>query len=131
MSSPVESGKPDDMLYQAIGIMRRKNFSHLPVVKKNQVVGVLRFRSALAIASAIVVDRIDNLVHEDSVEGLQDMRGVQVEIARSMLDDSIYATEVRALISHANRDVIDALLTGYSVRCLTRVWRNHPYYFPG
>ena len=67
--------------------MRRRNFSHLAVVRKKQVVGVLRFQSALAIASAEVVDRIDNLVHEDSVEGLQDMRGVQVEIAMSMLDD--------------------------------------------
>lgn len=105
MSSPVQSVKPDDMLYQAIGIMRRRNFSHLPVVRKKQVVGVLRFRSALAIASAVVVDRIDNLVHEDSVEGLQDMRGVQVEIAMSMLDDGIDATEVQALISHVNRDV--------------------------
>lgn len=56
MSSPVQSVKPDDMLYQAIGIMRRRNFSHLPVVKKNQVVGVLRFRSPLANALAVVVD---------------------------------------------------------------------------
>ena len=75
MSSPVQSVKPDDMLYQAIGIMGRRNFSHLPVVRNKQVVDVLRFQSALAIASAEVVDRIDNLVHEDSVEGLQRCSG--------------------------------------------------------
>lgn len=56
MSSPVQSVKPDDMLYQVNGIMRRRNFSHPPVVRKKQVVGVLRIRSALAIASAVVVD---------------------------------------------------------------------------
>lgn len=35
------------------------------------------------------------------------MRGVQVEVAMSMLglDDGIDATEVQALISHVNRDV--------------------------
>ena len=61
------------------------------------------------------MDRIDNLVYEDSVEGMQDMRGVQVEIAMFMVDDGIDATEVQALISHVNQDahrrVIDRVLS--------------------
>ena len=105
MTSSIVTINPDDMLYRAVGIMRHKHLRHLPVVENSKVVGILRFREALAVASSVVVDRIDDLVYEDTIAGLKRMRSVQVEIAMAMLEDGIGTAGVQGLISHVNRDV--------------------------
>ena len=106
MTLPVDTVRPDSMLYIAIGKMRHRHTRHLPVITtRHEVVGVLHLRHALASATSLVVDQIDRLVHEETIQGLREVKSVQAEIAADLLEDRVEAAVVQSLLSHVNRDI--------------------------
>lgn len=95
-----------EYLYHAIGRMRRYNLRHLPVLDENRaVVGILNLHDALSVASEQMVQQIDLITHEGTLEGLQQVKTAQVELAAELLDDGLPAPEIQALLSHINNDI--------------------------
>ena len=95
-----------EYLYHAIGRMRRYNLRHLPVLDEHRVVvGILDLYDALSAASAQMVQQIDLITHEETLEGLQKVKTAQVELAAELLDDGLPAPEIQALLTHINNDI--------------------------
>ena len=95
-----------EYLYHAIGRMRRYNLRHLPVLDENRaVIGILNLHDALSAASAQMVQQIDLITHEGTLEGLQKVKTAQVELAAELLDDGLPAPEIQALLTHINNDI--------------------------
>jgi len=106
MTSPVRTVRADDLLYQAVGAMRRFGLRHLPVVDATGALcGMLSLRDALADAAAPTVTLIDRLTHDATTEGLAAVKAAQVELAADMLAEGQPAHDVQRLISHVNRDI--------------------------
>ncbi len=106
MTSPVRTILAADYLYKAIADMRRFGWRHMPVVDEaGYPLGVIDLHDALSVAGEEVVHRIDLLSHEGSLEGLRAIKAAQVELAESLLSDSVPAPEIQALITHVNNDI--------------------------
>ena len=106
MTQPVLSIPAGEYLYHAIGRMRRYNLRHLPVLDRNlAVVGILNLRDTLWAASAQMMQQIDLITHEGTLEGLQQAKTAQVELAAELLDDGLPAPEIQALLTHINNDI--------------------------
>ncbi|MCP5158008.1 MAG: CBS domain-containing protein [Gammaproteobacteria bacterium] len=95
-----------EYLYHAIGRMRRYNLRHLPVLDENRaVIGILDLYDALSAASAQMVQQIDLITHEGTLDGLKQVKTAQVELAAELLDDGLPAPEIQALLTHINNDI--------------------------
>ncbi len=106
MSAPLRVAAEDDLLYRAIGAMRRFGLRHMPVVDhRGRLCGMLNLRDALADAAAPTVALIDRLTHDATVEGLAAVKGAEVELAADMAADGRPAHDIQRLISHVNRDI--------------------------
>ena len=96
----------DEYLYHAIGRMRRYNLRHLPVLDENRVViGILDLYDALSAASEQMMQQIDLITHEGTLDGLKQVKTAQVELAAELLDDGLPAPEIQALLTHINNDI--------------------------
>lgn len=106
MTAPVLTIDRDDHLYAAIGFMRRHRLRHMPVVDAaGRLVGMLHLHDALAVAAGTLVEDIDRLTHEDTFEGLAQVKAAQVELARNLLRDGVPAPEILALVADINNDI--------------------------
>ena len=106
MTRPVHAVGADDFLYRAIGLMRRLGLRHMPAVDgEGRPAGMLHLHDALAAASAGLVDEIDRLTHEDTLDGLREVKAAQVRLAADLLADSVPAPEILALVSDLNNDI--------------------------
>ena len=95
-----------EYLYHAIGRMRRYNLRHLPVLDENRVViGILDLYDALSAASEQMMQQIDLITHEGTLDGLKQVKAAQVELAAELLDDGLPAPEIQALLTHINNDI--------------------------
>lgn len=115
MSTPVTTIAADDYLYHAVGMMRRRDRRHMPVVDAaGAPVGMLELHEALAVASAQMVDQIRRLTHERTVDGMSAVKAEQVSVAEQLFADNVPAPEILALISQINSDlhrrVVDMLV---------------------
>ncbi len=115
MTSPVLTVRDDDQLYRAIGCMRRHRLRHMPVVDAaGAVVGMLELHEALAVAAGPMVEDIDRLTHEDSLDGLAEVKAAQIRLAERLLEDGVAAPEIQGLLADINNDihrrVLDLLL---------------------
>ena len=96
----------DDYLYHAIARMRRLDLRHLPVVdEKGALTGILDLAEAIADTSSKLMDEIDTLTWEDSIDGLAEVKAAQVNLASHMLGEGLAATETQGLLTHINNDV--------------------------
>lgn len=101
-----------EYLYLAIGRMRRLNLRHLPVLTTDRsVVGMLNLDDALTAASAQMVQHIDSITHDDTVEGLKAAKTAQVELAEELLLDGLPAPEIQVLLTHINADIHRRVVT--------------------
>ncbi|MEO5373065.1 MAG: DUF294 nucleotidyltransferase-like domain-containing protein [Alphaproteobacteria bacterium] len=101
-----------EYLYLAIGRMRQNHLRHLPVVNAERaLVGVLNLDDALSAASAQMVQHIDSITHDDTVEGLKTAKLAQVELAEELLVDGLPAPEIQALLTHINADIYRRVVT--------------------
>ncbi len=115
MSSPVLTVRDDDLLYRAVAFMRRHRLRHMPVVDAaGAVVGMLDLHDALAVAAGPLVEDIDALTREDSLDGLGEVKAAQIRLAERLLADGVAAPEIQALLADINNDihrrVLDLLL---------------------
>ena len=101
MTSPAQSIGIDDYLYDAIARMRRFGWRHMPVVDaEGRPMGVIDLPRALAVAGEKVVQAIERLSHEGSLDGLREIKAAQVDLAQDLFADNVPAPEIQALISH-------------------------------
>jgi CBS domain-containing protein len=106
MSAPVETVRTTDLLYQAVGQMRRLNLRHLPVVNnEGAVAGMLYLRDAMADATGDIIGQIDRLTHDATREGMAASRTAQIEVAAAMLENGMSGPAIQSLITHINRDI--------------------------
>ena len=106
MTSRVYSAKQGDYLYHAIARMRRLGHRHMPVVDEaNRPLGLLDLQDAMSVAAEQVVEHIDALTQDPELYGLQEMKAAQVDIAQELLEDTLPAPEIQALLTHVNNDI--------------------------
>ena len=106
MTRPVATVAADQPLYEAIGLMRRLGLRHMPVVDAaGGLCGMLYLHDALAGADPNLVEHIDRLTHESTLEGLREVKAAQVRLAADLFADRVPAPEIQSLISHVNNDI--------------------------
>ena len=106
MSRPVATVALDQPLYEAIGFMRRRRLRHMPVVDgAGALAGMLYLDAALAAANAGLVEQIERLTHESTLDGLREVKAAQVELAAALFADRVPAPEIQQLISGINNDL--------------------------
>lgn len=106
MSAPVITVGKHDFLFNAIALMRRCGLRHIPVVDENQrICGMLAQHEALAFSARPLIELIDRLTHEDTLEGLREVKNAQVALAELFLADHVPIPEVQALITEINSDL--------------------------
>lgn len=106
MTSPVATVRADQPLYEAIGFMRRLGLRHMPVVDADgDLCGMLYLHDALAAADPTLVEHIDRLTHESTLDGLREVKAAQVRLAADLFADRVPAPEIQTLISHINNDI--------------------------
>jgi CBS domain-containing protein len=67
--------------------------------------GMLYLHDALAAADPSLVEHIDRLTHEATLEGLREVKAAQVRLAADLFADRVPAPEIQSLISHINNDI--------------------------
>jgi CBS domain-containing protein len=106
MTRPVATIRADQPLYEAIGFMRRLGLRHMPVVDaEGDLCGVLYLRDAFFAAAPGLVEHIDQLTHETTLDGLREVKAAQVRLAADLFADRVPAPEIQSLISHINNDI--------------------------
>jgi CBS domain-containing protein len=106
MTRPVETVAQRQPLYEAVGRMRRLGLRHMPVVDEAGLLsGMLFLHDALAAAQPQLVESIDRLTHEDTLDGLREVKAAQVRLARELFEDNVPAPEIQQLISGINNDI--------------------------
>ncbi len=106
MSTVVHTIRDDDFLYRAIANMRRANLRHMPVVDRDgYVVGMLHLHKALAAVSSRLLDQIDRLTHEETLDGLQHVKVAQVEVAEALFAERVPVPEIQSLLTEINNDI--------------------------
>jgi signal-transduction protein with cAMP-binding, CBS, and nucleotidyltransferase domain len=125
MSAPLVTIRDDDYLFHAIAVMRRRGLRHMPVTDGDSVVGMLDLHSALAVASPQMMAQLDRLTHEETLEGMKEVKAAQVEVADELFRDDVPAPEIQALLSHIDRDLF-ARLTRLCLAEMIQAGRGEP-----
>ena len=106
MTSPVMTIGRDDYLYHAIAWMRRHRLRHMPVVDHHgRLTGMLYLHDALAAATRRLVNQIDRITHQGTIEGLKQVRAAQVELADDLFAENMPAPEIQQVITQINNDM--------------------------
>ena len=81
MTWPVATCTADDYLYRAVARMRRRNLRHMPVVDTtHRPIGILDLHEALAATAERLMDQVDALTQESTLEGLALTKKAQAEL---------------------------------------------------
>ncbi len=106
MTTPVATVEADDYLYRAIARMRRAGLRHMPAVDGDgRVVGMLDLHDAIADGAGRMMDQIDRLTHEGTLDGLARVKDAQVELADELAADNLPSPDIQALLTHINNDI--------------------------
>jgi len=91
MTSPVKFVYEDDLLFHAVGKMRKLNLHHLPVFDMSlKILGMIDMNTALQAELGDVVNQIDNMTYdEQDASGLIKIKQQQVILAENMLDRNV------------------------------------------
>ncbi len=126
MTESVMSIADDDYLYHAIARMRRFGHRHMPVTDRGgALVGMLDLHAAQAIAARRMMDQIDRLTHEGTVEGLAEIKAAEVELAGDLFADNVPTPEIQALLTHVNNDIYRRIVEA-ALRALAEDGRGAP-----
>ena len=111
MTRPVATVTEGQWLYEAIGLMRRLGFRHMPVVDgAGRLTGMFDLHEALTAAMPGLVANIDRLTHESSLNGLHEVKVAQVQLAADLFAEHVPAPEIQDLVSGINNDIYRRLL---------------------
>jgi signal-transduction protein with cAMP-binding, CBS, and nucleotidyltransferase domain len=107
MTSPVQTVERRDYLYHAIAWMRHHRLRHMPVVDRDgRLAGVLYLHEALAAANESLLQQIDLLSHEGSIDGLKRIRAAQVDLAEMLFAGNLPAPDIQQLLTQINNDLV-------------------------
>ena len=104
MTSPIKFVYENDLLFHAVGKMRKLNLHHLPVFDMNlKILGMIDMNTALNAELGDVVSQIDNMTFdEEDVAGLIKIKQQQISLAANMLDRNVYPGDISYLLSFLN-----------------------------
>ncbi len=130
MTSPVRTIGEDDYLFHGIAEMRRHNLRHMPVVNSGgRVVGILHLHIAMGMAVERIMERIDQLSHEGTVEGLSRIKQAQVDVAQDLFGENVPAPDIQSLLTHINRDIYRRVVDLSLSRMAKEGWGDPPVKF--
>lgn len=130
MTAPVLVIEQSRPLFQAVALMRRRGLRHIPVVDGSGAVsGMLALHEALAVLSEQTMHLIDELTHEESLEGLRAVKGAQAELAFALFEDGVPVPEVQALLTDINRDIHRRILRREIAAMTENGWGEPPVAF--
>jgi len=130
MTRQVATVPDDQYLYFAIALMRRLGHRHMPTTDVNGCLsGMINLEDALAQAASEMVEQIDILTHDGSIDGLRDIKAAQVRLAGQLLTEDLPATEIQQLLSHINNDIHARLATLICVAMAESRWGAAPVDF--
>jgi CBS domain-containing protein len=130
MSSPVHTIREDDYLYHAIAAMRRRDLMHMPAIdQQGRVVGLLHLHTALAAVFCRLIEQIEELTHEESLDGLKQVKKAQVEVAEALFDERVPAPEIQTLLTQINNDIYRRILQILLKRMEEQGWGAPPASF--
>lgn len=130
MTSPVESIDCQDYLYRAIAMMRRMGRRHMPVVDEpGRLVGILNLDDAVAVAVQRLMDQIDRLTAEGTLEGLHKVKKAQVQVAEDLFQENVPAPEIQQMLTDINRDLYRRIVDIVTRSMVEDAWGPPPVEF--
>ena len=106
MTTPVITCYDYEILFSAIGKMRKEELRHLPVVNsQEEIVGMLTLDKALSAEIETSLKWVDDLTQETDFEGIKKLKENQLKTAVEMFNENIPETDVSYFLSFLNRIV--------------------------
>ncbi len=106
MRSRPHSMTPDTYMYEAMAFMTSHGLNHLPIVDRNQLVGIVTPRDLMRYRSQKALLLLGNIREESSIEGLASIRRETVGVARALLSETRSTPEVMEILSHIHHAII-------------------------
>jgi signal-transduction protein with cAMP-binding, CBS, and nucleotidyltransferase domain len=130
MTSPIVTIREDDYIFRAIAVMRRNGLRHLPVLdSEGRLAGMLHLHAALAASMPGLLDLIDRLTHEDTLDGLKQVKRAQVELVMAMLEDQVPAPGIQTLLTTVNNDIYRRVVERHLTEMFEQGWGKAPVPF--
>ncbi|MCI5053339.1 MAG: DUF294 nucleotidyltransferase-like domain-containing protein [Pelagibacteraceae bacterium] len=104
MSSPVIYVSGDDLLFHAVGVMRKNNFTHIPVLNsKRKVIGIINLVDALSAELGNTITQIDELTQDEhDIKGLINIKKYQPVLVENLLEQGVAPLDIAYLLSFLN-----------------------------
>ncbi|HKJ29798.1 MAG TPA: DUF294 nucleotidyltransferase-like domain-containing protein, partial [Desulfuromonadales bacterium] len=97
---------PDTYMYEAMAFMTSHGLNHLPIIDRNQLVGIVTPRDLMRYRSQKALLLLGNIREEKSIEGLASIRKETVGVARALLSETRSTPEVMEILSHIHHAII-------------------------
>jgi len=97
---------PDTFMYEAMAFMTAHGLKYLPVVDRNELVGIVSLRDLMRYRSQKAMLLIGNIREEPTLEGLAEIRREIVTVAGSLLSESRSTPEVMEILSYIHHRII-------------------------
>ncbi len=97
---------PETYMYEAMAFMTSHSLNYLPVVDRNQLVGVVTPRDLMRYRSQKALLLLGNIREEESIEGLASIHKEMVRVARALLSETRSTPEVMEILSHIHHAII-------------------------
>lgn len=104
MNQPVTIVYEEDLLFHAVGKMRKNKFRHLPVIDMNSYpVGMIDMQTALTAELGVFVNQIDSLTYDEKdIDGLKKIKKYQSFLANTLIAQNIHPGDISYLLSFLN-----------------------------
>ena len=104
MSQSVKFVYDDDLLFHAVGKMRKLNLNHLPVFDLNlKVLGMIDMNRALTAEIGDILFQIDHMTYdEQDVSGLIRIKQQQINLAQNLINRNVNTGDISYLLSFLN-----------------------------
>ncbi len=101
MNNPVTIVYEEDLLFHAVGKMRKNKFRHLPVININSYpVGIIDMHTALTAELGTIIDQIDRLAYDEKdLEGLKQIKQQQVLLAEMLIEQNVPSEDISYILS--------------------------------
>lgn len=97
---------PETYMYEAMAFMTKHSLNYLPIVDRNQLVGVVTPRDLMRYRSQKALLLLGNIREEETLEGLALIHSEIVRVARALLSETRSTPEVMEILSHIHHAII-------------------------
>ena len=97
---------PETYMYEAMAYMTRHALNYLPIVDRQQLVGVITPGDLLRYRSQKALLLLGNIKEEATLEGLASIHKEMVRVARALLSETRSTPEVMEILSHIHHAII-------------------------